>query len=261
MTAIEFELDGDGKRGPLTREIFFRARGRFRKIFSGWYRGGRVSVKILVSEPGIPAPQAHETFMAEVAALRAVRGIIDRAGKLLRIGAPLVEPCGVPNQDWCEPHDLRGWRHLVYVHGVGMVPDFADIASGLPSGPAHFVVMERLTGGSLSTMPRPISAVERAPAELSCALAALAAAHVVHGDIKPESIMMRTPDGELVLTDFGVNRVAHGEFDEMIYHGFSTGATFYVAPELLGDDSGCLAKTSASDVYVLGKGAEAIVRG
>ena len=249
ITDIEFELCDRGTlRGRLTLEAYNRAPGgNFGKVLFGWYRGARIAFKILPSKPGVPADEAHEVFIAEAENMLAVRGVIDRAQVLLRVGAPLSEPCDLPvaGRRCRELHDLRGWRHLVYVHGVGSVPDLAAIVPGLPPGPAHFVVMEPLTGGSLKTPPRPADVVARAPAELSSGLAALAAAHVVHADLKPENIMLRAPGGELVLTDYGVGRIARGGVDEARYYGSAGGTVVYMAPELL---DGAHASTFASDV-------------
>ena len=245
---IEFELDDRGTRGRLTLEAYNRAPGgNFGKVLFGWYRSARIAFKIIASKADVAADEAHEAFMAEAENMLAVRGVIDRANVLLRVGAPLSEPCDLADagRRCRKPHDLRGWRHLVYVHGVGSVPDLAAVASGLPPGPAHFVVMEPLTGGSLKTPPHPADIVARAPQELSSGLAALAAAHVVHADVKPENIMLRTPGGELVLTDYGVGRIARGGVDEASYYGSAGGTVVYMAPELLGERH---TNTFASDV-------------
>jgi serine/threonine protein kinase len=107
--------------------------------------------------------------------------------------------------------------------------------------------MEPLMGGSLKTPPRPADVVARAPSELSSGLAALAAAHVVHADLKPENIMLRTPGGELVLTDYGVGRISNGGADESEYieADAAHGTKLYLAPELL---DGRHANTFASDM-------------
>ena len=114
--------------------------------------------------------------------------------------------------------------------------------------------MEPLTGGSLKAPPRPADVVARTPLELSSGLAALAAAHVVHADIKPENIMLRTPGGELVLTDYGVSRSARGGVHEALSTsgGMAGGTMIYFAPELLDDK---YASTFASDVCVQGEAA------
>ena len=247
----DVQFDVGGVLVPLSRVTrpFFESvpRGNFGHVFSARYLGDPAACKLLPSKPGVPADEAHEAFMAEAENMLAVRGMIDRARVLQRVGAPLSEPCELRDagRRCREPHDLRGWRHLVYVHGVGTIPDLAALAPGLPPGPAHFVIMEPLTGGSLKTPPRPADIVARAPSELSSGLAALAAAHVVHADLKPENIMLREPGGELVLTDFGVGRIARGGVDEARYYGAAGGTVVYMAPELL---DGAHASTFASDV-------------
>ena len=250
ITEIDFELDDRGTRGKLTREAFDRAnRGSFGCVLFAWYHGRRVACKVLPSVPGIPADEAQKAFMAEAENMLAVRGMIDRARVLVRVGEPLFEPCNLLDESRrCrESHDLRGWRHVVYVYGIGAIPDLEALVPGLPSGPAHFVIMEPLTGGSLKETPRPADVVARAPLELSSGLAALAAAHVIHADIKPENIMLRTPGGELVLTDYGIGRIASGGVDEASELGTASGTVAYMAPELLDDDH---TNTFASDVCV-----------
>ena len=236
ITDVEFELDARGTRGPLTLEAFQHATsGASGRVLFAWYRAGRVAVKIVASRDGVSPEEAQATFLEEAQNMLAVRAVIDRARVLVRVGAALSEPCDLPDvgRRCREPHDLRGWRHLVYVHGVGTIPDLAALAPGLPRGPAHFVIMEPLTGGSLKAVPRPAAVVARAPLELSSGLAALAAAHVVHGDIKPENIMLRGPGGELVLTDYGSGRIARGGVNEARYYGAAGGTVVYMAPELL----------------------------
>ena len=248
ISDVVFELDDRGTRGPLTYAAYSRApRGNFGRVLFGWYRDDRVAVKILAARPDVPVDTANAQFLAEAENMLAVRIVIDLARSLERIGAPLSEPCEIrdASRRCLEPHDLRGWRHLVYVYGVGTVPKLEDLGSEFPPGPAHFVVMEPLAGGSLDTMPRPANVIARAPLELSSGLAALAAAHVVHADLKPENIMLRVPDGDLVLTDYGVGRIAHGGVNETVYHGEAGGTVAYSAPELFDGKHAC---TFATDV-------------
>ena len=246
---VMFELDSC-TRGPLTQQAYSTAPGgSFGKVLLGWWRDMRVAVKILASN-GDPAHVAHKAFMSEVENMVAVRTVIERARTLERIGAPLVEPCDlVPARRCREDHDLRGWRNVACVYGVGTVPDLGVIAPGLPTGPAHLVIMEPLTGGSLVSLPRTLETVARAPADISAGLAALAAAHVVHADIKPENILIRAPSGLLVLTDYGLSRISNGGADEPEYAHDAPpkGSWFYLAPELLG---GRLTNTFASDMCV-----------
>jgi len=224
-------------------------------VFLGRWRDFRVAVKVLPTKapkPDIPVDLDRDelNFAAEVEHMVAVRTLVDCARTLERAGAPLSEQCNLRDvtRRCREPHDLRGWRHLVYVYGVGTIPDLQALVPGMPPGPAHFVVMEPLTGGSLKTPPRPADVVARAPLELSSGLAALAAAHVVHADLKPENIMLRTPGGELVLTDYGVGRIARGGVNEVRYSGRAGGTVVYMAPDLL--DGAHDNNTFASDVCV-----------
>ena len=244
---IEFEHDR-GTRGPLTFDLWETAsHGAFGWVLLGWWLRNRVAVKIIPTKSGVPAAEAHTAFMAEAQNMLAVRGVVDRARVLQRVGAPLVEPCTLPDvsRRCLGDHDLRGWSHLVTVLGIGIVPDLGEVATGLPRGPAHLVIMEPLTGGSLKAPPRPEAVIARAPSEIAAGLAALAAAHVVHADLKPENIMLRTPGGELVLTDYGVGRIARGGVNEAAYYGDAAGTIVYMAPELLDERH---TNTFASDV-------------
>lgn len=173
--------------GALTPEAFAGAPGgHFGKVFRGSWGGTRVAVKVLASNPGVDAGGAAEAFRAETANMVEVRKLILRARLLDRAGLPLSEACGKCNT----AHDLRGYRHLVFVFGVGTEPDLAAVAPGLPHGPAHLIIMEELTGGTVqqfctaSTPPPPLGALLRTAEEMASGLVALAAAHVVHGDLK-----------------------------------------------------------------------------
>ena len=59
--------------------------------------------------------------------------------------------------------------------------------------------------------------------------------------------MRRTPGGDVVLTDFGVGRIANAGVNVALYPGVATGTMLYVAPELIGKSR---ANTFASDVCV-----------
>jgi serine/threonine protein kinase len=61
--------------------------------------------------------------------------------------------------------------------------------------------------------------------------------------------MRRTPGGDVVLTDYGVGRIANAGVDVAMYTGDAAGTMLYLAPELIG---GGRANTFASDVCVLG---------
>jgi eukaryotic-like serine/threonine-protein kinase len=87
--------------------------------------------------------------------------------------------------------------NIVTVHDV-------DHADGL-----HFIVMEKIDGGALSTLAGSPMAVERfvdIALQVTSALAAAHAVGIVHRDIKPANIML-TPSGSVKVVDFGLARL------------------------------------------------------
>lgn len=64
---------------------------------------------------------------------------------------------------------------------------------------------------------------------------------------KMDNAMFRSPCGEVVLTDYGVGRVANAGVNEIQYGGVGKGHVCTRAPELL---TGRNTNTFASDVYV-----------
>ena len=116
----------------------------------------------------------------------AVRSTIDRARVLHRVGAALTEPCDLADvaRRCTQLHSLGGWVNAAVVFGVGSEPDLAAAAAGLPRGPAHLIVMEELTGGTLESSPADLNERVRVAAGLAGGLSLLAAAHVVHADLK-----------------------------------------------------------------------------
>lgn len=110
--------------------------------------------------------------------------------------------------------------HIVPVYEVGVAGDH------------HFLVMEHLTGGDLtSRISKGLSTDEAL--QILCDIAgALDFAHAkgyVHRDIKPDNILFRE-DGSAVLTDFGIARPR--ETDVRITHtGTVVGTPKYMAPE------------------------------
>ena len=176
--------------GEISRDYYDRAPGgAFGKVLFGRWRGLRVAVKILASRQGVRASDAENAFRREVENLIAVRGAIDRARVLRRVGAPLTEPCNLldPARRCTRPHSLAGFLNAVIVYGVGTERDLSALASGLPAGPAHLIVMEELTGGTLDfthAVQPSIDTLEKLAAGTASGLALLAAAHVVHADLK-----------------------------------------------------------------------------
>lgn len=180
--------------GALTADEFERhPRGQFGMVLCGTWRGIRIAVKILASRYGVAASEADDDFRSEADNLLAVRSLIDRANVLVKLGQPLFEACDRPDpaRRCRNLHNLSGYRHLVFVYGVGTEPDLSAVAPGLPPGPAHLIVMEELTGGTLNDAvyvpgaPRcHLADLLQISTQLANGLVALEAAHVVHSDIK-----------------------------------------------------------------------------
>lgn len=106
--------------------------------------------------------------------------------------------------------------------------------------PVPHLVLELVPGQPLSRLlragPPPLEVVVRFAGVLSHALASVHHAGVVHGDIKPENIVVENPRrGRICLIDFGSGRRGGGTLS-------------YAAPELTRGESA----STSSDVYSLG---------
>lgn len=235
--------------GPLSCASFAAAdRGHFGFVLCGTLRGSPVAVKFLLPRVGVSPVDARDAFFAEAANMLEARNLILRARALHERGAPLLEDCDLADESRrCrQRHDLRGYRHLVLVHGVGIAHGLAEL--GLPSGPVFFIVMEQLSGGTLaSQFPLSLAEATRTSVEVAGGLAALAAAHIVHADLHPGNIMFRSIGGDVVITDLGVSRVSNAGVNVALYsRGIpARGMELYFAPELI---SGSSTNTFASDV-------------
>ncbi|CAM2068575.1 Non-specific serine/threonine protein kinase [Sulfidibacter corallicola] len=95
----------------------------------------------------------------------------------------------------------------------------------------QYISMEFVTGETLKSL---LKKVKRLPLGIGIRILAqvidgLRAAHgegVIHGDIKPENIMINTSRGEVKVMDFGISRIAKGDEDSRI-----TGTPAYMSPE------------------------------
>lgn len=112
-----------------------------------------------------------------------------------------------------------------------------------------FLVMEYIDGESLDRLLRraPLApeAAMRLVAEVAEALAAAHAQGIVHRDVKPANLMIRT-DGSVALTDFGISHSATG--GQLTATGMVLCSAAYCAPEQA--SAGNI--TPAVDVYALG---------
>ena len=144
-----------------------------------------------------------------------------------------------------EARALAAFQHpsLVTVYGIGH-------HEGI-----DFIVMERIFGVSLAERLQERRVREKRM-DLSVALEVLTAiagglavvhrAGLAHRDVKPENVML-TPDGRVVLMDFGL---VLPEYDSTL-RGFVAGSPPYMAPETLADRVG-MGGGQLVDIYALG---------
>jgi serine/threonine protein kinase len=114
---------------------------------------------------------------------------------------------------------------------------------------AAYLVLERVTGGTLSTRmadgPLPGPDVARIGRQIASALEHAHAEGIVHRDVKPSNVLLTT-DSTVRLADFGIALTATAT--RLTVTGSVAGSAGYVSPEqVLGTGAG-----AASDVYALG---------
>jgi serine/threonine protein kinase/tetratricopeptide (TPR) repeat protein len=120
-------------------------------------------------------------------------------------------------------------------------PHIASIYDVVEDGDEMFLVMEYVEGQTMrQRLAQPLSVEEFLAIALQCA-AALVAAHerrIIHGDIKPENIML-TPAGQVKILDFGLAKVLPRQDETTTQDQLSTrsglfsGTPAYMAPEVL----------------------------
>src|SRR5215207_5547191 len=136
------------------------------------------------------------------------------------------------------------------LHHPGIV-DVFDYGEDEEDGrPVPFLVMPLIDGAPLSVIlaERGTLSTGEAMALVSEIAAALHVAHdagIVHRDLKPGNILV-TPDGRVMLVDFGIARSSGGE--PLTQTGALVGTADYLSPEQAAGRSA----TFASDLYSLG---------
>ncbi|MBC2901324.1 serine/threonine protein kinase [Streptomyces sp. PSKA01] len=129
--------------------------------------------------------------------------------------------------------------HIIVVHDI------------VEHAERRYIVMELIDGGSLAdriSAHGPVDAVEaaRIGADLLSALRTAHEAGVLHRDIKPANVLIDAGTGRVVLTDFGIARIAGAS--TLTETGTFVGSPEYTAPERM---SG--ARTGpASDLWSVG---------
>src|SRR5262245_41455030 len=139
-------------------------------------------------------------------------------------------------------------RTMATINHKGVV-NIYDYGSDPAAG--AYLVMEYIEGEALS---RTLARVGRLTPARTMALVAqaadaLQAAHdkdIVHRDVKPGNLLVRPPQGTLVLTDFGIARSAGAA--SLTAAGAVLGTASYISPEqAMGEQA-----TRLSDIYSLG---------
>lgn len=177
---------------------------------------------------------------------RAEDTVLEREVAVKALLPSLLNEPGFAKRFAAEAKTVAALSHpnVVNVHDYG--------EAELPSGDTTaYLVMEYVDGTSLHDMISQRGRID--PAQMMPIVAAVADAlqhahdhGVIHRDIKPGNILIRSSDGRAVLTDFGIAR--SGASGDLTQTGAVMGTASYIAPEQA-EGTGVL---PASDMYSLG---------
>lgn len=129
-------------------------------------------------------------------------------------------------------------------------PNIVTLYNFFSEGDLHYMVMEYVTGESLSKIISEERGLhwERALSIFTQMVEAIVFAHeqgIIHRDIKPSNVLIQ-PNGTVKITDFGIAKVLGGE--ELTRAGATLGTSRYMSPEQIrGEPIGI-----SSDIYSLG---------
>jgi serine/threonine protein kinase len=128
-------------------------------------------------------------------------------------------------------------------------PNIVTIHEVVHAESALAIVMELVEGAPLRQLtgkPLPTSELLRIGTQIAEALAAAHGSAIVHGDIKPENIVLR-PDGYVKVLDFGLARKVTAEANT-VAGNLGLGTLRYMSPEQVRDE----ALTPAIDIFSFG---------
>ncbi|MCZ4096920.1 serine/threonine-protein kinase [Streptomyces sp. So13.3] len=130
------------------------------------------------------------------------------------------------------------------------------------AGQRDFELMEYVRGGNLAqfvghtAVGDPAALVTEMVRQISSALSALHGVGIIHQDLKPENVLVRSRSPlDLALSDFGVSRV----LDQTRAEATAAGTLAYLAPELLLSSGGQTSR--ARDWWALGMMARELLLG
>ncbi|HEV3261470.1 MAG TPA: serine/threonine-protein kinase [Gemmataceae bacterium] len=162
----------------------------------------------------------------------------------------------VIRKDWTDrPAAVERFRLEVKAAARLAHPNIVAAHDAEQAGDVHFLVMEYVEGSSLDRLVE-----ERGPLPVTEACdyarqAALGLQHafqrgMVHRDIKPQNLL-RTPDGQVKVLDFGLARFASesGRAGALTHQGAVVGTPDYIAPEQARD---ARRADIRADIYSLG---------
>lgn len=133
--------------------------------------------------------------------------------------------------------------NIVKVHDIGQVEG------------QHFLVMDLIEGPSLKSMITDQGPMEPRQAalfakKLASALAYAHARSILHRDVKPANVLVRTEDQEPMLTDFGLAKDESEDSGGLTVSGAMVGTPQYMPPEQADGDLQAIDRRA--DVYSLG---------
>lgn len=166
------------------------------------------------------------------------------------IGSPrndyVVKITRLPNSE--DPEAARQIRTEAAAAAAARHPNVVPVLDGQLDAARPYVVMPRFDGAALAAAPpapvQPLPVVLWWARQCAQGLAALHSGGWIHGDLKPENIMV-DPRGHVTLIDLGLASRSGSSNGEVF-----RGTPDYAAPEKI---AGRAASDGSADIYSLGK--------
>jgi serine/threonine protein kinase len=119
---------------------------------------------------------------------------------------------------------------LLFIRKQGGHPNICGMRENFDQGPWYYIVLDLVAGGEMfdhlvSEGPYSEADAARLVQEVASALAFLHGIGVVHGDLKPENLMLSSPissEAVIKVVDFGTAQVLALDEDDIMDEGFAT---------------------------------------